>query len=342
MVASGPGAAGVPPGVRVVPHLVREVSPFRDLRAFLEILRLLREVEPEVLHTHTSKAGFLGRWAAWCRNLAGGRLKTVHTPHGPVFRGYFGPWMSLAALWAERAAARGTDRFTAVSPAEARENLARGVGRQGQWSVVSGGLEVRPAGKGDRDAARRELNFGPDDFVVGTAARLEPVKGVRHLIEAAGVLALNRPGLRLVVFGDGGERSELEKLAVRLGLGRRIFFAGWRDDVPKLLPGLDAYVQPSLAEGFGWAALEAQAAGLPVIASAAGGLGDIVKHEETGLLVPPADPAALAAALSRLLTDPALGKRLAAAGAEAAAAKEYGPQAAAEELEKIYGELALR
>ena len=164
---------------------------------------------------------------------------------------------------------------------------------------------------------------------------------MKFLIEAAGIFAAGRPETRVVIFGDGGERAELEKRAARLGLGGKVFFAGWRDDLPALLPSLDVYVQPSLSEGFGWAARQAQAAGLAVVASATGGLGDMIADGETGLLVAPGDSGALAAAVSRLGADPALRGRLGAAAAKAAEAKDFGPAAAAAGIEKIYEE-ALR
>lgn len=339
LVAAGPGRAGVPSGVRAIPDLVRDLRPARDLRAFLQILGLLKEFEPDVLHTHTSKAGFLGRWAAWLYNRGSGGVRTVHTPHGPVFEGYFGPPAGRAVLWLERASAAITDRLIAVSPAELRESLARGVGRPGQWRNVPGGVEVRPAAPEGREPARRALGFSGECLVVGTAARLEPVKGVRHLVEAAAAVRSKLDGLRLLIIGEGGERAALESLAAGLGLGGDVVFTGWRRDVRALLPAIDVYVQPSLSEGFGWAALEAQAAGLPVIASSVGGLTDLVKEGETGLLVPAGDCAALAAALSRCLSDPLLRIRLGSEAAAAARVERFGPQAAAEGLEAVYEEL---
>lgn len=338
-VAAGPGRAGVPSGVRAIPDLFRDARPARDLRAFLQILRLLKEFEPDVLHTHTSKAGFLGRWAAWVHNRGSGGVRTVHTPHGPVFEGYFGPLAGRAALWAERAAAAITDRLIAVSPAEMRASLARGVGRPGQWRIVPGGVEVGPSPPEGREPARRALGFSRACLVVGTTARLEPVKGVRHLVEAAAAVRSKMDGLRLLIIGEGGERAALERLASALGLGGDVVFTGWRSDVRALLPAMDVYVQPSLNEGFGWAALEAQAAGLPVIASSVGGLTDLIKEEKTGLLVPPGDPAALATAISRCLSDPLLRIRLGSAAAAGAETGRYGPQAAAAGLEAIYEEL---
>jgi glycosyltransferase involved in cell wall biosynthesis len=142
-----------------------------------------------------------------------------------------------------------------------------------------------------------------EGFVIGTACRLEPIKGLGYLIEALAILARQFPGLRLEIAGDGSLRSFLEQECRRLGVCDRVFFLGWREDLPAVMSGWDVFVLPSLDEGFPIAALEAMAAGLPVVASAVGGLMELVQEGETGWLVPAAASAELAARLRELICD---------------------------------------
>lgn len=151
-------------------------------------------------------------------------------------------------------------------------------------------------------------------MLIGVAARLVPVKGVTHLIRALGLLRDELPGLRLAIAGTGPERETLEEEAQTQGVGDRVEFLGWRNDLNRLMTGWRLYAQPSLEEGFGTAVVEAMAASLPVVCSDVGGLPEIVVDRETGRLVPPGDPAALAAAIRDMIADPALALRMGAAG----------------------------
>ncbi|MBI5625128.1 MAG: glycosyltransferase [Elusimicrobia bacterium] len=327
LLACGPAGASPCPASRVeVPHLVRDISWWRDCLAFAELVALLARLRPAVLHTHTSKAGFLGRWAAWLVNRTVGRsqpIRTVHTPHGHVLYGYFGPWRSALFRALEAASSRVTDRLVAVSEAEERESLAAGLGEPGQWTVIPAGTGFEPGASGPGGTlARERFGIPRDAFVAGTVARLEPVKGVRHLIEAAGLVrrksAVSVRDVRFLVVGDGSQRPALERLARDLGLADVVVFAGFQDDAVSLLEAMDVYVQPSLNEAMGQALLSAMARGKPVVAASVCGITDVVVDGATGLLVPPADPRALSGAVLRLLEDPLLRRRLGEAGRDLA------------------------
>ncbi len=290
------------------PALVRAVRPAQDLAALLDLWRRLRRIEPHVLHTHTSKAGVLGRLAG---RLAGVPW-VIHTFHGHVYEGYGSRLASAAFLWVERALAPLADRLVALTPREKADHLRRGVGRSDQFRVVPSGVPLdRFRSRPPRAASRASLGLPPDAFLVGSVGRLIPLKGHDLLVRALAHL----PGdTHAAVLGEGEERPALERLAAELGVGHRLHLLGWRDDVPGFLAAVDALAMPSRNEGMGRAAVEAMAAGRPVVAARVSGLADVVAHGETGFLVPPESPGALARALERLRRDPGLRARMGEAG----------------------------
>ncbi|MBW1989827.1 MAG: glycosyltransferase [Deltaproteobacteria bacterium] len=328
-------AAGVS---RVVcPHLVRAVSPARDLAALRELKRLFSRLSPDVVHTHTSKAGALGRLAA----AAAGVPAVIHTPHGHVFYGHFGPVASRGYLAAERFLDRFTHVLVALTTAEARDYEALGVARKAALVVVHSGVDVeRFAGQGDRTAARAALGLSPDAAVVGCVGGLWPHKGQDVLLSAMARVWEIRPDAVLVFAGQGPMEEELRRRAGEMGAAGRVVFAGWRDDLPQVLPALDVMAHPAKNEGMGRVLVEALAAGVPVAASDAGGIRDVILHGRTGLLVPAGDQQAMAGAVSRLLSDPALAARLVEKGREHA--KAFSRKAMLAALNALYREWTMR
>ncbi len=314
----------LPPEVNYleVPHLQRELSPIKDLRALLELRRQIQLLRPDIVHTHTSKAGALGPLAA---ALAGGRKAVeVHTPHGHILYGYYGPVKTWIFLLAERILARFTDYFIALTPGEMRESAAAGLGAAPQWRVVHSGVDLQPPAV---PAYKRDLGIAEGEIAVGTVARLEPVKGVEYFLRAAALLRQNRPGLKFkfVVIGGGALEGPLRRLAGQLGLDQTVVVTGHRADAAALLAALDIYAQPSLNEGMGRAPLEAQALGLPAVVSRVCGLPDVIREGQTGYSVPPADAGALAISIEKLALDAGLRARMgAAAKAWALATDEAG------------------
>ncbi len=316
ILAAGPGLTaeladngGRETPVIEIPSLRRDPSPLADTRALLHIYRLLRRERPQILHTHSAKAGILGRWAAW---LAG-TPHIVHTPHGHVLYGYArGLTNRIYLLAAERVTAPITHRLVAISEGEKIESAEAGIGRLDKWVVIPSGVDAEsivPRQAADAGAKLR----------VGVVARLEHVKGVDTLVRAAGMLAQDErfadlPDFEVHVWGDGRQHQELLDLAIASGAAARVRFLGTAQPVEEFLQTLDVYAQPSRNEGMGRALVMAQAAGLPVVASNVCGIPDVVRDGETGLLVIPDDPGALAAALASLLRD-------------AAARKEFGEAA---------------
>ncbi len=321
-IASGPTGRPTPlldiarrlPRLTLVPILPlgRSPHPMRDLRALLAIVGLLRHGRFDVIHLHTSKAGALGRIAA---ALTGQTARVIHQPHGHLFYGYYGRAGTALVLFAERWLARFARFQVTLTAAGAEEHLRRGIGRPEQYRTLPSGVDFRGlrAARGRRESCRRRLGYGRDDFVIGSICRLEPIKGTGDLVNAFLRLAPDRPALRLLVAGEGPQRPELLKRIHAAGLQNRAsILGGWADPLA-ILPACDAMVLASHNEGMGRALVEAMVLGLPVVATAVGGVPDLLDTGRAGLLVPPADPEALAGALARLADDPgfalALGRR---------------------------------
>ncbi|WP_447972458.1 glycosyltransferase family 4 protein [Nitrospira sp. Kam-Ns4a] len=324
-------------GIRwqVVPSLTRAIHPVKDLQTLWRLTALFRQERPAIVHTHTSKAGVVGRLAAW---LAGVPV-VVHTPHGHVFYGHFGRAASQAFLVIERLLARRTTWLIALTEAERDEHLARKVGCPDRFAVIPSGIELDRFRRATAAPRRppRGVALPPEAIVVGSVGWLTPVKGHRVLIEAAARLHRAHDRLHLLLVGSGALRGELERLVERLGLRDRVHFLGHRDDVPACLAAMDLFVLPSLNEGMGRALVEAMAAGRPVIASRVGGVPAIVEDGRTGRLVPPGDPAALAAALDDLLRHPDRARALGEAAARAIG-ERFGAAAMARAVEQVYEE----
>jgi glycosyltransferase involved in cell wall biosynthesis len=318
-----------------VPALGREVGA-RDLAALAQLWRLMRARRPAIVHTHTSKAGFVGRLAA---RLAGVPA-VVHQPHGHIFYGYYGAPRTAFYVALERLAARWTDRIVTLTDRGTEEHLARGIGRRAQYRSVPSGVPTAAlrAAAPDRAAARARLGLPAGAFVVAALGRLVPVKGLDFLVGALPALAAAIPSARLVLVGDGPERAALEAQARTLGVGDRVLVTGAAADVTVALAAADALAAPSRNEGMGRALVEAMALGLPVVAAAVGGIPAVVADGETGRLVPAGDAAALAAALIELGRDEALRAKLGAAAA--ARAEAFSTDVAHAAMRAIYDELA--
>lgn len=310
-----------------VPQLRREVNPVRDMLALAELRRLIRNAQPDIIHTHSSKAGFLGRFAARLANVR----HIVHTPHGHVFGGYFHPLATRTFIALERLAARWTDRIVTLSDEEARDHLRHGIGIPEQYVTIPSGVDLGPV-IGVEPV--RLVTGGP---VIGTVARLVPIKGIDFLIQAAPAVLRKLPDSHFLIVGDGELRTALETQARDLGVADRIHFAGFRQDVPALIAGMDLFVLPSLNEGMGRVLVMAMALGKPIVASRVGGVPELLGQGEAGLLIPPADPASLSNAVCMLLEDPERARAMAEAGRRRA--PRYSAEAMIESLARVYREV---
>jgi glycosyltransferase involved in cell wall biosynthesis len=325
-------------GVRpvVVEELGREVSPASDLKAAWRLYQLIRQERPHIVHTHMAKAGTAGRLAA---RLAGVPI-VVHTYHGHVFHSYFGPLKTGLFLNIERALGRITDRIVAVGEQQRQELVGYRVAPAEKIVSIPLGLEIDDMlqAEAERGQLRTELGLNGTHKLVGIVARLVPIKAHEIFLEAAARISSRMPNARFVIVGDGERRAELEQRAHRLGLAERAVFLGWRRDMRAVYADLDVVVLTSLNEGSPVAIIEAMAAARPVVSTDVGGVSEVVRSGQCGLLVPPRDPAALAEAVISILNDPIEAERL-GRSARAAVYPKYSAARLVADIERLYLEL---
>jgi lipopolysaccharide/colanic/teichoic acid biosynthesis glycosyltransferase/glycosyltransferase involved in cell wall biosynthesis len=326
-------------GIRpvVIREIVGEASlKPRDLTALIALYRLMRAERPQIVHTHTAKAGFLGRLAA---RLAGVPL-VLHTYHGHVLHGYYGPLKTRLLRGLERALAPMTDRIIAVSEQVKADLVGYGIARPAKISVIRLGFDLEPFLNSEthRGTLRGELGLDNGARLVGIVGRIFPIKNHRLFLEAAALVAGKEASARFVVVGDGILRPEMEEHARRLGIGDRVVFTGWRHDLPRIYPDLDVLVVSSKNEGTPVSAIEAMASGCPVVATRVGGLPDLIDEGTTGSLVPPEDAPALADAILRMLRNRDAARRMGQA-ARAQVSEQFRVERLICDLEGLYTEL---
>jgi len=304
-----------------------------DLRVLDEMAHYFRIIEADLVHTHGVRANLLGRIAA---RQAG--KKTVATVHSLLEHDYPGFFSRLANSLAEKLTRGMTDHFITVSEGLKKALVQKGTAAE-RVTVVHNGLDleglalVRTPG-----LWRSRLGCGTGTPLVGIVARLHPVKGHRCFLQAAREVLAVRPEVKFAVAGGGAEREALELLARRLGIADRVVFTGFVEEIWSLMAGLDLLVIPSLWEGFGLTAAEGLAMGVPVVAADVGGLPEVVRHGETGLLIPPSDAVALARGILWMLDHPAEAAEMASRGMAVAQA-EFSSPAMARRTVEVYRKL---
>jgi glycosyltransferase involved in cell wall biosynthesis len=288
----------------LVPHMRRRIEPIGDLISLIHLVRLLRRERPAIVHTHTSKAGALGRVAAWLARVP----IIVHTFHGHVFEGYFHPLLTKLFILIERALAHITDAVVVLSPAQRVDICERfNIAPRAKVHCIPLGLElerfIECANNGADGTLRRELGIDPDTLLVGAVGRLVPVKNHALFLRAAQRLVQLLPDRRVefVVAGDGELRGQLYEMARRLGLERQVHFLGWRNDLHHIYADIDLIAVTSLNEGTPVSVIEAMAAGLPVVATDVGGVQDMLQSYPAGAVVERHDADELARAMARML-----------------------------------------
>lgn len=320
-------ACGVP--VTIVDSLRRASDPLRDALALLALARHLAARRPAIVHTHTSKAGLLGALAA----RIAGTPRVVYTAQGHIFAREGAipgvtdrPRLRGVFLAMRRAAEAMSDRVVALTDADLEEQVALGLAPRGKYVVIPNGVDPEPfRNLPSKKEARARLGLPAEKPLVVAVGRLSPEKGADILLDAMRAL----PEASAVLVGDGPMRAELERRAPP-----GTAFLGLREDVPACLAAADAYVLPSRYEAQGMAVVEAMMAGLPVVAARVGGVPSLLEDGRTGLLVPPGDPAAMAAAIRRALGDRAMG-----AAARARALERFTAEAMAARYLDLYAQL---
>ncbi len=298
-------------GIRVIeiPELCRLPHPFKDLRALWKLYRLIQTEQFDIVHTHSTKAGLLGRFAARLANVS----IILFTAHGWAFcEGRPWLWRWLLAQ-AERLPALFSTKIICVSEHDRQLALKFGVAPQEKLTVIYNGLDPSPfASSTDPNELRRELGLPPSEKIITMVGRLAPPKDFETLLAACE--GLEHPSWRLLILGDGPLRSRVVRVIGTKGLQNRVLLMGERQDVPRFLQASDIFVLSSRWEGLPLVVIEAMLAGLPVVATRVGGVPELVEDGVTGLLVPPKDPRALRRALAQLLSSPELCERLGSSG----------------------------
>lgn len=325
--------------VHEIKTLTREISPLKDLMSLFSLVSLMRKNRYDIIHTHTSKAGFLGRLS--------GRLirhrRVIYSPHGNIFVGYFPGWETRLYTLAERAAAKWCDKIVTLSDAGTEEFLDKKIGSSNKYRTIYNGIDIdafrRGAGGGD---VRGELGFGKEDLVVVCVGRMVPVKGYDVLVAASAdiVKGLAPRRVRFLMVGEGPEKEELIREAERRGTREHFTFLGFRDDVARLLSASDLMAMPSINEGLGMSIVEAMAFSLPVVASKVGGIVEVVEEGVTGILIPPSNPAELARGCVKILSDREMGRKMGRAGRKRAESL-FDIKGTIRNTEKLYREMMM-
>lgn len=321
--------------------LGRRISLWGDLRAFQELLRLVFRFQPDVVHTHTAKAGVLGRLAAAVYNSTRRprrRALVVHTFHGHVFSGYFSPPLSALVRLAERLMALVTDKVIVLAEQQRREIAHRfRITRPEKVSVVPLGLDLDPLANLDplRRGTRAEFGLKEADVVFGFVGRFVPVKDLSTMVKAVAQAVSRVPSVRLLMVGDGETRPEVETLAASLGVAHVVRAVGWKRDLTTVYQAIDVGILSSLNEGTPVALIEAMAAARPVLSTRVGGVSDLVRPGVTGLLVEGGDVDGLANGIVRLATDAHLRRGMGDA-ARADVLVRYGRERLVDETIRLY------
>lgn len=304
-----------PQTLSFIPELVRPLHPWKDWLALRRLVQIFREERPDIVHTHSGKAGVLGRSAA---HKAGVPV-IIHTIHGPSFGPFQGTLANCLFRSAERRAAKATTHFVVVADAMTRQYLAAGIGTPRQYTKVYSGFPLQPFLFATNDAAIRErFGIAPGDIVIGKIARLFKLKGHEDLFRVAPELLRRCPRIKFLLVGDGPWRGRFEQQARSLGLEKHFIFTGLvpPEQVPELVGIMDMLVHLSLREGLPRALPQALATGKPVVAYDCDGAGEVCLDGETGFLIHPGDLAGLRERLTQLAGDSALRARLGGRGRE--------------------------
>ncbi|MHC4107918.1 MAG: glycosyltransferase family 4 protein [Planctomycetota bacterium] len=317
------------------PRLVRDLAPLTDLRCYRDLRKIIRNWKPDVVHTHSSKAGILGRFAAWKQRVP----CIVHTIHGLPFHPYESKLRNAIYIMAERAAAKRCHVLIGVAQAMCDQALAVGIGRPQQYKMVHSGIEVERYLHPDcsRDDMRRQLGVTNDDYVLGTVSRLTELKGHDDLLDALGPLMAEQPRLKLLWVGDGWWRDRLLDRVRHMGLAGRVIHTGLvpPEAIPKYLAAMDALAHPSYREGLPRAVVQALLSAVAVIVYDVDGASEVCVDGEVGRLVAPGDREGLRQAVAWMMGHPKERQAMGSRGREMCRDR-FSASRMIEQLESIY------
>ncbi len=295
----------------IIKEMRREINPFSDTICFLKLLSIFRKNRYDIVHTHSAKAGILGRVAA---KIAYRKTVTIHTVHGLSFHDFQPLLLNLFYITAEKIADIFTDRYICVGKIMRDKSLKAGIGRIEKYSIVYSGFEIQPYldAEKQRDRTRKSLGISEDEKVIGMVGRLYHLKGQEYLMEAFASIAKEFTKIKLLIVGDGILRADLEKFARENGISEKVIFTGLVSPsrIPELISAMDILVHTSLREGLPKAVAQGFAGGKPVIAFDVDGSRELVVSGKTGYLIPPKDVELLKEKLRYLLQNPAISYKM--------------------------------
>lgn len=313
-------------------HLVRELNPFRDIITFFKLVKFCKNKKYHIVHTHSSKAGILGRWAAWVAGVP----YIVHTVHGWGFHNYQNRILRFLYILAERLSVGITDRLVVVTNRDIIKGIAEGIGRRSNYTMIRSGIDLNRFNNGNGNATKIRKNLGLplNAKVIGTITRLSPQKAPHVFIDAAALVYKEIPDAYFVVVGDGPIRKQLEKSVHEYGMANRVIFTGIRNDVHDLLHAFDLFMLTSLWEGLPRVIPQAMATGVPVIASRVDGNAEIINDNDNGILVEPGFSQAFAKAAITLMRDENRARRLIKNGLKTI--DEYSVHTMVQQIDHLY------
>ena len=329
-------------GMRVIPfkNLVQPLHPLKDSLVVLDLARFLKTHPYHIVHTHNSKAGFVGRLAAKLARVPA----VVHTVHGFSFHDQEPPWRQRLFRSMERLAAQWCDQLIFISQPLMAWALREGIGKKEKMTRIYSGIELdrfQPVSEEKKMDLRRKWGLGEQDAVVGIVSKLWDGKGHVQLLDAFQQIRRTKKEAKLVIVGEGYRLRDLRRRVDTLGLDGSVLFAGFQADVAPLVATFDAAVLPSLFEGMGRVLLEAMAMGKPVVASRVGGIPDLVEHGVNGYLVRPGSVEDLKESLLKILNNPSLARKMGQAGRQRIKS-EFDALAMVDAIERVYRHLLSR
>ncbi|MCG2712719.1 MAG: glycosyltransferase family 4 protein [Candidatus Omnitrophica bacterium] len=318
--------------LRILPELRRNINPYYDLIAFIKLIRFIKKSRFDIIHTHSSKAGILGRWAA---RLAGKNI-IVHTVHGWGHHDFQHPLIRFLYISLEKLTLLITHKLIGVSKVNIENGLVNGIGKVNNYSLIRSGIDLErfKHPRGHQEQLRSKLGIPPGVPVVGTVTRLSAQKAPLDFIRACAIIAESNPEAWFVIVGDGPLKSEAESLTKKLALEKRLVFTGLRDDVPELMSLFNIFALSSLWEGLPRVLPQAMARGLPIVATNIDGNAEAVINEENGLLVAPGDYKALAQSILSLLDKPQTAALMGKNGFKRV--EEFAAQKMIKEIDSLY------
>ncbi len=325
----------------MIPELIREPAPGKDLKALWQLIRLVRSQRYHIVHTHTAKAGILGRLAA----VIGRTPIIIHTLHGATFHRTMSAITALFYRLLERLAARVTDKLVTVGDNLRDIYVSAGIGKEEQYITIRSGFELARFKLSDAEIAlrrrktRRELGLSDSAFVIGSASRLEPRKGQYYFLEAAQRLLQEYPSLHFILAGDGPSAQELQTLAHSLRISSQVHFLGHRNDIEDVMASMDVFVLSSLWEGLPQVLVQAAALRKPIVCFDTEGACEVVHGGENGFVVPRGDVTAMTEALFYLVSHPQQARRMGAAG-HRFVGDDYDKAVMVKRIEGLYHKLA--